>query len=151
MADIVDKATRSRMMAGIRSKDTRPEMMVRKGLHKLGLRYRLHVRNLPGKPDLVFPSHNAVIFIHGCFWHSHDCHLFKVPDSRRDFWIRKLDRNKEVDLRSVKALREKNWRVAMIWECAVKGKTRRPLEEIISQCHNWILSKEEFIEITGII
>lgn len=85
MTDIVDPQTRSRMMAGIRGKNTRPEMLIRSGLHRLGYRYRLHGAKLPGKPDLVFAKRKAVIFIHGCFWHGHDCHLYRTPKSRTEF------------------------------------------------------------------
>jgi DNA mismatch endonuclease (patch repair protein) len=104
MADVVTPDVRSRMMSGIRSTGTRPEMILRRGLHRAGFRYRLHVRNLPGKPDLVFPRYNAVIFAHGCFWHGHDCHLFKWPSTRRDFWQAKIARNRVVDARSEAAL-----------------------------------------------
>lgn len=149
MADIVDKLTRSRMMAGIRGKDTRPELLIRKGLHHLGLRYRLHVKDLPGKPDIVFRSHKAVIFIHGCFWHSHECHLFKMPASRQDFWTKKLDRNKMVDKHNIQALLEKSWRVSVVWECALKGKEKQELNHVLSRCYEWLLSEEQFIEITG--
>ena len=94
MPDIVDTETRSRMMAGIRRKDTKPEIMVRKALHHLGYRYRLHDRKLPGKPDLVLPRYRAVILIHGCFWHAHECHLFKWPSTRNAFWREKIGRNR---------------------------------------------------------
>ena len=93
MADVVDRKTRSRMMSGIRGKNTRPELLIRKGLHARGFRFRLHDKRLPGKPDLVLPKYSAVIFVHGCFWHGHDCHLFKWPQSRREFWRKKITRN----------------------------------------------------------
>ena len=94
MNDVVDSATRSRMMSGIKGKNTKPELMVRSGLHRLGYRFRLHRKDLPGKPDLVFAKHRAVIFVHGCFWHYHDCHLFKMPSTRREFWETKIGRNR---------------------------------------------------------
>ena len=97
MADIVDKKTRSKMMAGIKGKNTKPEMLIRKALFAKGLRYRLHDKNLPGKPDLVFPKYKAVIFVQGCFWHGHDCHLFKWPTSNKEYWRNKINRNREVD------------------------------------------------------
>lgn len=90
MADVVTPEKRSKMMSGIQGKNTKPELTIRKGLHALGFRYRLHGKTLPGKPDLVFPKYKAVIFIHGCFWHAHHCHLFKWPSTRVDFWQEKI-------------------------------------------------------------
>ncbi len=103
MADIVSRETRSRMMAGIRSRDTKPELAIRRALHAMGYRYRLHGK-LPGRPDLVFPSRNAVIFIHGCFWHGHDCPLFRLPGSRTSFWTTKIDGNRRRDAAALEAL-----------------------------------------------
>lgn len=97
MADVVDSATRSRMMSGIRGRNTKPEIMIRSLLHHHGFRFRLHVRDLPGKPDIVLPRHHAVIFVHGCFWHGHDCPLFKWPGTRADFWREKIGRNQSND------------------------------------------------------
>ena len=106
MTDIVDKATRSRMMSGIRGKDTRPEVLVRKALHALGFRYRLHNKSLPGKPDLSFPKYKAVIFIHGCFWHGHSCRYFKVPKTRTDFWQDKINSNRLRDAQQLVQLQQ---------------------------------------------
>lgn len=118
MADVVDRTTRSRMMAGIRGKDTKPELLVRKALHAFGLRYRLHVKDLPGKPDLVFPKHRAVVFVNGCFWHRHHgCKLATVPKSNAEFWEQKLEANRKRDLLHVQQLRALGWRVFTIWEC----------------------------------
>lgn len=147
--DIVDPATRSRMMAGIRGKDTRPELLVRRGLHALGFRFRLHDRLLPGKPDIVLPRWRAVILIHGCFWHGHGCHLFKWPSTREEFWRQKIGRNREVDLRSEAALREAGWRRAIVWECALKGRTRQPLPDVIGALAHWLKSGDDYLEITG--
>ena len=97
VADIVAPAVRSRMMAGIRAKHTRPELLIRRGLHACGFRFRLHQRNLPGKPDLVLAKYHAAIFVNGCFWHCHDCELFRWPASREAFWRRKLLSNRESD------------------------------------------------------
>ena len=97
MADVVDSAVRSRIMSNIRGKDTRPEMTVRRGLHARGFRYRLHDRRLPGRPDLVFPRCHALILVHGCFWHGHNCHLFRWPESRAEFWRGKINGNKARD------------------------------------------------------
>lgn len=111
-------------MRGIRGKDTQPELVVRRALHAAGLRYRLHDRSLPGKPDLVFPRHRAVVFVHGCFWHAHqDCRFFRVPATRTDFWQAKLAGNAARDARSVQSLLYAGWRVATVWECAVRART----------------------------
>lgn len=111
-------------MAGIRGKDTKPELQIRKFLHRAGFRFRLHVKDLPGKPDIVLPRYKMAIFIHGCFWHCHDCHMFKWPKSRGRFWRTKLIRNQENDKKQLAALRSAGWRVLVVWECALKGKER---------------------------
>jgi DNA mismatch endonuclease (patch repair protein) len=126
------------MMAGIRGKDTAPEMLVRRGLHARGFRYRLHGCGLPGKPDLVFPGRQAVIFVHGCFWHGHDCHLFKWPGSRREFWRDKIARNVSRDEVAVATLIASGWRVLILWECAVKGRERKPVEEVLDEVVAWL-------------
>ena len=149
MADVVDKETRSRMMSGIRGKDTQPELIIRKALHKEGFRYKLHDRYLPGKPDLVFPKYNAVIFVHGCFWHGHNCHLFKWPKSRSDFWKKKIARNKEVDKRNYKKLSEEGWYILTVWECALKGKKRLPIGEIVTRISCWLETGTRNLEIAG--
>lgn len=136
-------------MSGIRGKNTRPEMLLRRGLHARGLRYRLHGKDLPGRPDLVFPSRRAVLFAHGCFWHGHDCHLFRMPSTRPDFWAGKIRRNREVDARSASALRAAGWRVGVVWECALKGRARLPLEEVIERCEFWVRGADGVLEIRG--
>lgn len=120
MVDVVSPEVRSRMMSGIRGKDTKPEMIVRKGLHSMGFRYRLHDKKLPGKPDLVLPKYNAVVFVHGCFWHHHDCRFFKWPKTRPEFWREKIERNVERDLSVVKRLRTIGFRTFIVWECALR-------------------------------
>ncbi|MFV0644784.1 MAG: very short patch repair endonuclease [Sphingomonadaceae bacterium] len=149
MADIVSADVRSRMMAGIRGKNTRPELILRKGLHTAGFRFRIHVADLPGKPDIVLPKYRAVIFAHGCFWHGHDCHLFKMPSTRTAFWQAKITRNREVDARTSKALADAGWRRATVWECALKGRTRRPLEDVLDNCARWLRSDTVELEIRG--
>lgn len=139
MADVVDPATRSRMMSGIRGKNTKPELLIRKALHARGFRYRLHC-DLPGKPDICLPKHRAVIFVHGCFWHGHDCHLFKWPSTRPEFWRDKIERNRAVDAAAEAALGEGGWRVAVVWECALKGRARRPLDQVADKLDLWIRS-----------
>lgn len=149
MADVVTPEVRSRMMSGIRGKNTRPELVIRKGLHGAGFRYRLHAANLAGKPDLVFPRYGAVIFVHGCFWHGHDCHLFKWPSSRVDFWKQKISRNRIVDARNESAVAEKGWRYAVVWECALKGRYRLPQADVIRACAAWLRSRKPHLEIRG--
>jgi DNA mismatch endonuclease (patch repair protein) len=118
MPDIVDAATRSRMMSGIRGRNTKPELVVRRYLHRAGLRYRLHVKSLPGRPDIVLARHRAVVFVHGCFWHRHPgCRFAYSPKSREDFWRAKLDGNAQRDAVVVEALSRLGWRVFVLWEC----------------------------------
>jgi DNA mismatch endonuclease, patch repair protein len=119
--DTLTVEQRSERMSRIRGKDTKPEMLVRRALHRLGYRYRLHRRDLPGKPDLVFPSRKKVVFIHGCFWHAHeDCTVANMPKSRRPYWKAKFARNKERDQLNAKRLRQAGWKVFVVWECETK-------------------------------
>jgi DNA mismatch endonuclease (patch repair protein) len=118
MADIVSAEQRSKLMAGIRSRDTIPEMRVRRIAHAMGLRFRLHRRDLPGSPDLVFPRRNLALFVHGCFWHRHaGCRLTAAPKTRVDFWAAKFKSNVERDARAIGNLEQLGWRVVVIWEC----------------------------------
>ncbi|MDE2751917.1 MAG: very short patch repair endonuclease [Gemmatimonadota bacterium] len=139
-ADTVAPDVRSRMMAGIRGKDTKPEMAIRSALHARGFRFRLHRRDLPGKPDLVFPKHRAVVFVHGCFWHGHDCHLFRWPKTRPEFWRRKITSNVERDRMRHVDLASTGWRIATIWECALKGRGRLPVSVVAERCAEWLQS-----------
>lgn len=121
MIDVVDTVTRSRMMAGILGKDTKPELTVRRYLHMYGYRYRLHRKDLPGKPDLVLSKYKLVIFVHGCFWHRHQGCMYAVtPHNRRDFWEEKLNGNFLRDQKQISKLRAEGWRVLVVWECALK-------------------------------
>ncbi len=121
MADFIDAATRSKWMAAIRSGNTRPELLVRRWLHRSGLRFRLHARELPGTPDIVLPRHGVCIFVNGCFWHRHaGCRYARMPSTRTAFWSGKLERNVERDAQARKALRRLGWRVIDIWECGIK-------------------------------
>lgn len=141
MTDVVDKKTRSRMMSGIRAKDTKPELLIRKALFARGFRYRIHDKRLPGKPDLVFPKYNAVIFVHGCFWHRHKCHLFKWPSTRPEFWKSKINRNVEVDKNNYTSLKNNGWRILTIWECSLKGKSRLKLDNVINETEKWLVEE----------
>jgi DNA mismatch endonuclease, patch repair protein len=138
MADVVSIAVRSRMVAGIRGKNTKPELIIRRGLHAQGFRFLLHDKRLPGKPDLVFPKYQAVIFVHGCFWHGHDCHLFKWPKTRKDFWRKKIERNREVDENATELLKKSGWRSCVVWECALKGRTQLGREDVIRSIGEWL-------------
>ena len=142
MADVGSPEKRSRMMAGIRGKDTKPELIVRHGLHARGFRYRLHAKNLPGKPDIVFPKYRAVIFVHGCFWHGHDCHLFKWPKSREEFWRKKIEANRLNDAITVERIRDAGWRVLVIWECLLKGRLRLETADAIEEVARWLSGDE---------
>lgn len=125
MTDVHDKATRSRNMSRIRSGDTKPEMLVRSYLHGRGLRYSLHNRKLPGKPDLVLSRHKTVIFVNGCFWHGHEgCRYFVIPKTRTAWWLQKIGRNKERDSEAEKKLNALGWKVIVVWECQLKKNER---------------------------
>tara|TARA_Y100001936_G_C15629560_1_gene435832 strand:- start:13 stop:474 length:462 start_codon:yes stop_codon:yes gene_type:complete len=149
MTDIVDPATRSRMMSGIGAKNTKPELVVRKLLFSSGFRYRLHNRSLKGTPDIVLKKFRAVIFVNGCFWHGHNCHLFRLPKSRTGFWENKITSNIERDARNRKVLAEDGWRVGLIWECAVKGKTAIRPEKILAKISNWLHSNNGTLSVIG--
>ncbi|MDX0532969.1 DNA mismatch endonuclease Vsr [Sinorhizobium medicae] len=150
MTDVVSPEKRSQMMAGIKGKNTKPEIVVRKGLFALGLRYRIHDKRLPGKPDIVFPARKAVVFVEGCYWHGHDCHLYKVPSSRTEFWTTKIDGNRQRDRRVRDELRAQGWRYLTVWECALKGRTRLPFPVVIDRIRAWLESTESTGEIEGI-
>jgi len=149
MTDIVAATVRSRMMAGIRGTNTRPEVVVRSGLHRLGFRYSLHSSGLPGKPDIVLTRHRAVVLVHGCFWHGHDCHLFRWPGSRKKFWKTKITGNRRRDEEVRNELVAHGWRVLVIWECAIRGKERRRIDELLKEAADWIETGEGWYEIRG--
>jgi len=138
LADIVSPEVRSRMMAGIRGKDTKPELALRKALHARGFRYRLHSDHVPGKPDIVLPRYNAVVFVHGCFWHGHDCYLFRLPGTRVDFWREKIGRNRTRDEAVSEELSGLGWRQLAVWECAIRGRNRIGLEAVVDQTAAWL-------------
>lgn len=120
MADVVDNATRRRMMSGIRGKDTKPELQIRKALHAQGFRFRLHNKGLPGKPDLVFPRYRTVLFVHGCFWHGHLCDIFKWPKTNQEFWRNKIEGNQKRDALVREQLGTLGWHQITIWECQIR-------------------------------
>ena len=149
MVDVVTQQKRSQMMSGIKGKGTQPEREIGRILHACGLRYRLHRTDLPGKPDLVFPRHKAVVLVHGCFWHGHNCHLFKMPQTRTHFWRDKIQRNRVRDRSQLDQLIDRSWRVMIVWECALKGRERLPRSELASEMADWIRAGNEFAEIQG--
>jgi DNA mismatch endonuclease (patch repair protein) len=122
MADHVSADVRRRIMESVQTKDTGPEMLVRRMLHALGYRYRLHRKDLPGSPDLVFPRLKKVVFVHGCFWHGHGCQWGRLPQSNLDYWRPKIEANRERDARNVKALGQAGWRVLTIWQCELRAR-----------------------------
>lgn len=136
-------------MAGIGPADTKPEMQIRRGLHALGYRYRLHVKGFPGKPDLVFPRRRAVIFVHGCFWHGHDCALFRWPATREEFWRKKIAGNIARDRRVTSQLLAQGWRVLDVWECTLKGRSRLPLGEVLAACARFLEGKDARADVGG--
>lgn len=141
------------MMAGIGPADTKPELIIRRGLHALGYRFRLGAkyrpggRLLPGRPDLVFPGRRAVILVHGCFWHGHACHLFRWPASNNEFWRDKITGNMDRDRRVREQLSASGWRVLEVWECTLKGKERLPLEEVLVRCAAFLDGDSPFASI----
>lgn len=142
MVDVLTPEQRQLNMSRIRGRNTKPEMLIRRGLHACGFRYRLHDRKLLGRPDLIFARYRAVIFVHGCFWHGHDCPLFKLPETRRDFWGAKISSNRSRDKRVEEALLEQGWRVATIWECSLKGINKLGGDEVIQKCRLFLLSNQ---------
>lgn len=150
MTDIVSPEKRSDMMSGIRGKNTKPEITVRRLLHRLGYRFRLHRKDLPGKPDIVLPKWRTVIFVNGCYWHGHeDCHLFRPPKTRTEFWASKIKSNQERDMRNYAALRNAGWKVVVVWECGVSKKLRLSdvqLETVFSEA---LSSPETWFDIRG--
>lgn len=121
MVDVVSSLKRSQKMAGIKSKNTKPELLVRQALHRRGFRFRLHKRELPGRPDIVLPRYKTAIFVNGCFWHGHDCRYFKLPATNTEFWREKIKANQERDELKTKQLIELGYKVISVWECQSKA------------------------------
>jgi DNA mismatch endonuclease (patch repair protein) len=142
MVDVLTPEQRRLNMSRIRGKDTKPELVLRRGLHALGLRFRLHRKDLPGRPDMVFPRYRAAVLVHGCFWHAHDCPLFKWPATRREFWTAKIEGNRARDLRDLAGLATAGWRVLVVWECALKGPARLPVDAVLARVTAWLDTEE---------
>ena len=146
--DVHTKAVRTKNMRAIRSKNTKPELFIRQLLHSLGFRFRLHARKLPGTPDIVLKKYNAVIFIQGCFWHGHDCHLFSMPKTRTLFWSKKITANKLRDKLVYQRLTSQGWRVLYIWECALRGRKQLDLKRLTDTIEEWFMAIDTTAEIT---
>lgn len=150
MTDVHTPAIRSKNMRAIRNRNTKPEILVRKLLHFRGFRFRLDVKTLPAKPDIVFPKYRAVILVNGCFWHGHDCPVFRWPKTRTEFWKEKITGNQQRDKRNLMDLQAAGWRVLTLWECALRGRYKLPLDIIADLIENWLLvGGETSVEIQG--
>lgn len=136
-------------MSRIRGKGTKPELIIRRGLHHLGFRYRLYDNRLPGKPDIVLPKYNAIILVHGCFWHWHDCQLYKLPASHVKFWEEKVRKNRKNDMLNLDKLGEKGWRILTVWECSLRGSLALSREDVLRKVGNWITSQSQTYELRG--
>ncbi|MCW5235133.1 very short patch repair endonuclease [Verminephrobacter eiseniae] len=148
MADIVPPSVRSRMMSGIKGKNSRPEMLVRRLLFASGYRFRLHRRDLPGTPDIVMPGRKVAIFVHGCFWHLHQgCRYVKMPATRTEFWKAKLNANVECDRRAVGKLQALGWRVLCVWECSTRDAEAAGLQDAL---YRWIEGDSQFGEVSDV-
>ncbi|MDO6461297.1 very short patch repair endonuclease [Granulosicoccaceae sp. 1_MG-2023] len=149
MTDVHDKEVRSRNMAAIRGTGTKPELWLRTRLHHRGYRYRVNFKSLPGRPDLVFPKYNAVIFINGCFWHRHDCPAFKLPKTRTPWWDEKLGLNRQRDIINHARLLKLGWRCFVLWECALKGPAKLSEERVLTEVESWLRYGGKQAELRG--
>lgn len=153
MSDVVDKATRSRMMANIRGRDTKIEVSVRKALWRRGFRYclpkKVGFHGLPGIPDMVFPRFKAVILTNGCFFHGHDCHLFKLPVQNREKWQQKISENRLRDRKFCLERQRKGWKTLVIWECSMRGRSAVNFDELVRKVEYWLQSDSEDCELAG--
>jgi DNA mismatch endonuclease (patch repair protein) len=147
--DTVDRQTRSKIMASVGQKDTGAELLLRRALHKIGLRYRLHDRSLPGSPDVIFSRFHAVVFVHGCYWHSHGCYRSTVPKSRHEFWAEKFEANRSRDERNVRLLHDSGWRVLTVWECALRGKNALPPHKVAGEVRAWLRGTDRQGQVSG--
>ena len=147
--DVVDATTRSRMMRGIRSKNTQPEMIVRRGLHAAGLRFRIHDRRLSGTPDVVLPKYRAAVSVRGCFWHGHDCSYFRLPKTRSEFWRNKIESNRQRDAKNERELLVSGWRHATVWECALRQRPKSDVDTVLGTLVSWVRSDQPTISIRG--
>jgi len=143
MTDVHDRETRSRNMAAIRNSNTKPELRVRMELHRRGLRYSLKNRALPGKPDVVLSKHRVAVFVHGCFWHRHDCNYFILPKTNTEFWKNKINANVKRDTEVIRQITAIGYRVLVIWECSFKGKNKERLDSLFERIILWVRLDEK--------
>lgn len=148
MTDIMSAAKRSALMQRIQSKNTKPELLVRSALHARGIRYRLHLKVLGTRPDLVSSPRRVAIFINGCFWHGHNCHLFRWPKTRPEFWTKKISGNRIRDQRIARTLIRAGWSVATVWECALRNGTPQHIDRQIEQLEKWIRASSRVKRLT---
>lgn len=144
--DTVDKKKRSEIMSKVGQENTGPEVLLRRALHRLGLRYKLHVKVMLGSPDIVFPRFKTVLFVHGCFWHRHGCKATTMPSSNVDFWSKKFNENVSRDKRIIESLIESGWRVIVVWGCSLEGKNADP-KKVAEYVYDWLLTEEFFLTI----
>ncbi|QIQ21012.1 very short patch repair endonuclease [Zophobihabitans entericus] len=147
MADVHDKATRSKNMQAIKTEDTFIEQRMTQLLSSLGVEFQVQVKELPGKPDFVIDYYKAIIFTHGCFWHRHDCHLFKIPQTRTEFWLNKIEDNRQRDRKVIHELTQSDWKVLIIWECAIRGKHKLSDLMLSERIEEWLCSYDSSAEI----
>lgn len=148
--DTVKKEIRSRIMAAVRSKNTRAEVEFRKRIHALGYRFRIHGKNLPGSPDIVFPKYHAVVFIHGCFWHLHSCRSGRLPETRRNWWKAKLEANRKRDKQALANLQNMSWRTLVVWECSFRKpgvRAELAFNIVTKQIEKFLITKKPFQEL----
>lgn len=150
MVDVHDKSTRSKNMAAITAKNTKPEILLRKALHKEKFRFRLNVKELPGSPDIVLPKYRTCIFVNGCFWHMHDCEMFVLPKSNIPFWKEKLSANKKRDKRNYEALIREHWKIILVWECCLKGRNKISLDTVIERIRYVCNSEAHYDDVIAI-
>ena len=152
MIDVVDRETRSRMMSGIRAKNTRPELFIRIGLHALGFRYRLHAKDIPGKPDVVFPRYGALVVVHGCYWHGHGCRYFKWPKSNEAFWKEKISSNRKRDRVNLKLQEQLGWRTIVVWECAIRKNLIDQNFDVVDLVARWLTkdTRSAYLDESGV-
>lgn len=147
--DVLSAEQRKLNMRSIKGRDTKPELIIRHGLHALGLRYRLHDAKLAGRPDLVFSKYKVAVFVHGCFWHGHNCPMFQLPATRAEFWRSKISKNRQRDVKAHNALIESGWRVLTVWECSLKGRGKILFSSVLQESKDFILGGESDLEISG--
>lgn len=147
--DVHSPERRSFNMSRIRGRDTKPEMLIRRGLHVRGYRFRLHDARLPGRPDIILPKWKSVILIHGCFWHGHNCPMFRLPATRPDFWRKKIDVNRTRDGLTASALTAAGWRQLTVWECALRGRAKLPAAAVLDFCSDFLHTNEMTLELVG--